>query len=123
MSKAKRYANNRTKPAAAQTLRAQWSGPLPPPSVLEGFDKVVPNGAERIFRMAEREQEHRLAYEQAELQYSRNDFRYGQVIGGMLALICVVASVLSVHLAAHPSVSIALVGIPMTALIGKILKR
>ena len=35
----------------------QTSGYLPPPSMLKGYDDVVANGAERLFRMAERASE------------------------------------------------------------------
>ncbi|WP_425271750.1 DUF2335 domain-containing protein [Pusillimonas noertemannii] len=106
-----------------QLVSAQWAGPLPPPNVLEGFSDVVENGAERVFKMAEKEQEHRISYERAELEATRRDFRRGQIIGATLALACVIASVYSVILGAHPIVSVALVGIPIMALIGKILQR
>jgi uncharacterized membrane protein len=44
------------------TLQAQqWTGPLPPPAALEQFERVIPGGAERILRMAEQEQAHRIA--------------------------------------------------------------
>lgn len=29
-------------------VSAQWQGPLPPPGALEQFDRIIPNGAERI---------------------------------------------------------------------------
>ena len=35
-------------------------GPLPPPKILKEYDKIVKDGAERIMRMAEKEQESRL---------------------------------------------------------------
>lgn len=35
------------------------SGPLPNPAYLERYDRIIPNGAERIMRMAEKEQENR----------------------------------------------------------------
>jgi len=120
--------NNQTKsthPACDETelVTAQWAGPLPPPSVLTGFNHAVENGAERVFRMAEKEQEHRIAFKLAELEGARKDFYRGQILGGVLALACVAASLYSVVIDAHPAVSIALVGIPITALIGKMLKR
>lgn len=34
-------------------------GPLPPPDILEAYDKVVPNGADRIMSLAERQSQHR----------------------------------------------------------------
>lgn len=35
------------------------SGPLPPPETLRQYDEIVPDGAERIMVMAEKEQAHR----------------------------------------------------------------
>lgn len=42
-----------------QQIEMMWSGPLPPPQVLQSFNDVVPNGAERIIAAWERETEHR----------------------------------------------------------------
>lgn len=36
-----------------------FSGPLPPPEVLRGYNDVLPGAAERIFTMAEAQAEHR----------------------------------------------------------------
>jgi uncharacterized membrane protein len=36
-----------------------FSGPLPPPSVLKGYEEVVRGSAERILVMAEKQQDHR----------------------------------------------------------------
>ena len=121
MSKQKLPENDTTK--NNPVVSSQWVGPLPPPSVLSGFNEVIENGAERIFQMAEKEQIHRISYENAELEARRKDFRLGQYIGASLAITCVLASLASVVLNAHPSVSIALVSLPIMALIGKIIKR
>jgi uncharacterized membrane protein len=42
-------------------VEAAWaySGPLPPPSMLRGYDAVIPGAAERILSLAEREATHR----------------------------------------------------------------
>lgn len=45
-----------------------YSGPLPPPSYLEGYSQLIPNGPERIMVMAEKEQAHRHSMEQNQLQ-------------------------------------------------------
>ena len=37
----------------------QFSGPLPPPDVLERYNQVVPDAANRIIAMAEQETGHR----------------------------------------------------------------
>jgi uncharacterized membrane protein len=36
-----------------------YSGPLPPPQMLEQYNRAVANGAERIMAMAEKQQDHR----------------------------------------------------------------
>lgn len=88
------------------TTRQVFSGPLPPPNVLAGYNNVVPNAAERIVAMAESEQKHRHAVEAAavnaniaaqerqiavaELQ-TKSTYRsdlLGQVLGFLVAIIC-----------------------------------
>ena len=46
-----------------QHTEISFSGPLPPPNVLEGFERVLPGAAERIFVMAEKQLDHRMALE------------------------------------------------------------
>jgi uncharacterized membrane protein len=50
---------------AARVQTEFFSGPIPPPSLLARYNDVVPNGAERILAMAERQSKHR---EQLEAQ-------------------------------------------------------
>ena len=49
------------RPAGSTLLSASWNGPLPRPGDLQGFKEVDPSFPERIMRMAEREQEARIA--------------------------------------------------------------
>jgi uncharacterized membrane protein len=42
-----------------QSMSASFSGPIPPPGLLEKYNEVVPNGAERILAMAEKQSAHR----------------------------------------------------------------
>src|ERR1700721_2948352 len=41
----------------------QYSGPLPPPDLLNQFNQVIPNGAERIMVMVEQQNKHRMGIE------------------------------------------------------------
>jgi uncharacterized membrane protein len=41
---------------------ARFSGPLPPPAILAQYNNAVPNAAERILKMAEKEQSHAHAF-------------------------------------------------------------
>lgn len=43
--------------------RGLFSGPLPPPQVLQGYEDTLPGAAERILHMAEQEQKHRHGFD------------------------------------------------------------
>ena len=47
------------------------SGPLPPPEVLAQYEVALPGAAERLFKMVERQEEHRQALERAESEADR----------------------------------------------------
>lgn len=86
----------------ASIISAHWSGPLPPPAELEKIDQIIPDGADRLLRMAEMEQTHRI-----------EDAKRGQYLGWSLASGAVVAAA-AVSLCRGPwQVSVALVGIPV----------
>lgn len=51
-----------------QHTEVSYSGPLPPPNVLDSFEKVLPGAAERIFAMAEKQLEHRMSLEKMVVQ-------------------------------------------------------
>src|SRR5882762_6785714 len=83
-------------------ISAHWSGPLPPPAELEKIDQIIPGGADRLLRMAEKEQSHRI-----------EDAKRGQYLGWSLAAGAVIAAAV-VSLCHGPwQVSVALVGIPV----------
>lgn len=101
----------------------QWQGPLPPPGALAQFNQIIPNGAERIFAMVEHEQTARIAHEAKSLDAAVIDGRVRRWQGFGLSVLCVVASVYSVYLGAHPTVSVALVGLPIAAAVKAIIGR
>jgi Predicted membrane protein (DUF2335) len=83
-------------------ISAHWSGPLPPPAELEKIDRIIPGGADRLLRMAENEQTHRI-----------EDAKRGQYLGWSLAAGAVITAAV-VSLCHGPwQVSVALVGIPV----------
>lgn len=105
-----------------QVLRAEWSGPLPPPAALEKFNQIIPGGADRILAMAEKEQTHRIEYEKTGLSATVNESKRGQWLGAFISLVAVVGSVYSAHIGAHWAVSLALVGVPVLGLVRAIIK-
>lgn len=50
---------NREPPGQLVYQSYGFSGPIPPPEIFAGYDRALPNGADRVMKMAEREQEHR----------------------------------------------------------------
>lgn len=61
-----------------------FSGPIPPPSLLARYNEVVPDGAERILAMAERQSKHRETLEAqvvaGNLQSQRSGSRYAFIL-------------------------------------------
>lgn len=68
-----------------------FSGPLPPPEVLERYNSIVPGAAERILKMAETQSLHRQELEKIAVKSGSRDSICGIVAGvivctGVLAL-------------------------------------
>ena len=64
-----------------------FSGPLPPPAMFSAYEDVLPGGADRIMKMAEKEQNYRIA------TYPINKKR-GQWLGATAVLAGISAAVL-----------------------------
>jgi len=65
---------------------AGWTGPLPPPQILEQFGHVVPDGAERIFKQFEAEAAHRRKQEDRDVRSRIRGVHIGQALAGLYAL-------------------------------------
>jgi uncharacterized membrane protein len=110
-------------PSQNQVLSQQWSGPLPPPAALDQFNQIIPNGAERIMAMVEREQEHRIQAEAEILHATIKDTARGHWIGSIIAVVSIAGAIWTAYIGAHPSVSIALVGLPLVAIVQSVLRH
>lgn len=58
-----------------------YSGPLPPPGMLEAYNKAVPNAAERILKSFEKQQEHRMQLEENMMDKNFDAAKRGQYMG------------------------------------------
>ncbi len=70
-----------------------FSGPLPPPDIMEGYNNIVPNAAERIITVFESEVKHRHDLERKQVEDENQDrirahrlIMLGQVMGFILAV-------------------------------------
>jgi uncharacterized membrane protein len=62
-------------------------GPLPAPEDLIVYNQAVPNGAERIMIMAEKQADHRRALEMIVIQADQKRAWAGLIIGGFVAVL------------------------------------
>jgi uncharacterized membrane protein len=79
---------------ASLTIQAaQFSGPLPPPALLEHYNKVHPGAADRIIRMAEEQGAHRREMEKLELKADNAIQTRGPILGFILAMTAVLGGI------------------------------
>ena len=78
---------NSGQPAVFQVSEQRFAGPVPPPAILAAYNEIVPNGAERLLAMAERNQEHRHGIENRVVDGNIRAQSRGQWFGLIVALV------------------------------------
>jgi uncharacterized membrane protein len=73
--------------AAIVQMSASFSGPIPPPGLLEKYNEVIPNGADRIMAMAERQSAHRESLEASVVAGNIANQARGTVFAFILCLV------------------------------------
>ena len=124
MATKRRFPAAQKKPSEKDTtvLAQHWSGPLPPPGALEQFNQIIPDGANRIMAMIEQEQLNRITQNNAALTSEIDDTRRGHWIGGAISIFAIAGAVFTAYIGAHPTVSIALVSLPIVAIVQSFVK-
>jgi uncharacterized membrane protein len=92
-----------------------WAGALPSPDDLAHFNTLIPNGAERIMQLTEREQSHRIALEEQIVPQNLAAQSRGQWLGFVLSIVSLGLAAATSYAGVAPIVSIALVGVPVLA--------
>lgn len=80
-----------------QEVSQQFSGPIPPPHILSGYDKVQTGFAERIIAMAEKEQVHRHGIEHQALSAGISVQKRGQIYALIVSLVILSGSMFLIH--------------------------
>jgi uncharacterized membrane protein len=65
--------------------QVQFAGPLPPPTVLAQYDEIIPNGADRLLGLAERQAAHRQYLEKTVIESDKIRSMLGLILGFILA--------------------------------------
>ena len=73
---------------------------MPPPAVLEGYNRLIPGAAERILVMAEEDAKHQREIELAALRAANNEVARGQIFGFVIGLAALGASMLALYMGA-----------------------
>jgi uncharacterized membrane protein len=69
------------------SIEKHHSGPLPPPEMLNEYNHIVPDGANRIMLMAEKQIDHRMALEKKTVESQLWQSGAGQWIGFIITII------------------------------------
>lgn len=80
----------------ARVIEQQFSGPIPPPNIIAGYENVVPGAADRIIKMAELQSAHRQRMELLEIQSEARDSLLGVIFAFMLGISCITACIIMV---------------------------
>jgi uncharacterized membrane protein len=93
-----------------------YSGILPHPDLLEKFDKIIPSGADRIMKMAEKQSAHRIALETVFVVWDILASFIGQVCGLIIGLAGIYFGYKTI-ISGHPVVGTILSGGTLTGLV------
>jgi uncharacterized membrane protein len=91
-----------------------WQGHLPPPEAIERYEALLPGAFDRLLKMAEKQQDGQIRnIEQAQL-FTRDDTRWGQVLGAVISAFAMAGAVWCVH-EKQPYVAALFLGVPVLA--------
>jgi uncharacterized membrane protein len=74
------------------TIHKTHIGPLPDIETLAGYSNLIPNGAERVMRMAEKQSEHRMKMEEKVITGQLSQSNTGQILAFLIGLAALGAS-------------------------------
>ena len=63
-----------------------FEGPLPPPAILEAYERLVPGAAERMLKMAENQSRHRQEIEKIVVRAGARDSLLGVIVAALVVL-------------------------------------
>lgn len=101
----------------AQVQASITRGPLPPPETLIRYNEAVPNGAERIMVMAEKQNDHRIGQETRVIGEDITRQRWGLGFGFIVALAGLAAAT-AISIFANPVAGVVVAALDIGSLAG-----
>jgi len=99
---------------------------MPPPSVLEGYERLVKGAAERILMMAESDAKHQQEIEFAALRAMEAEVKRGQFFGFVIGLTALGASMLALAMGSPAVAGViggtTVIGLVSVFIVGRVVK-
>jgi uncharacterized membrane protein len=92
------------------------SGPLPPPSDLAAYNEIIPQGADRIMKMAEAQTAHRIEIEKRVVLSQQGQESRGQFLGFVIAIVGMACGTY-VAISGQPWAGAAIGGAPLAGIV------
>ena len=70
-----------------------FSGPIPPPQILQQYNSIIPDAAERIIRMAEKQSDHRMDLERKVVSSNILKSYLGMIVAAVIAIFGLYAAI------------------------------
>ena len=104
---------------ALMVMRSEmYSGPIPPPEALARYEEIQSGAADRILKMAEKQQEHRMALETKAIGGQVDQSKRGQIFGFIAIFLCIGAAVFFAVVCNMTKVAATFLTVTMVTLVG-----
>jgi uncharacterized membrane protein len=94
-----------------------FSGPIPPPDLLEKYNNIIPGGADRILAMAEQQQSHRQFMERTVIEGDVRRADRGLILGFIITLLFGAGGIYLIA-TGHDLNGLAIIFVPLAGLVG-----
>jgi len=92
-----------------------FSGPIPSPDILDRYNQIIPNAAERILTMAESDAQHQRDIEMLAIKCQASENRRGQYFGVVVTALAFVTAGVALYLG-HPTAAAVIGGTTVVGL-------
>lgn len=113
----------------ARSRTESFSGPLPHPSILKGYNELVPDAAERILKAFEKQNEHREFIEKEtnkaniKLAWANTGERYAGLVLGFVIACIILCLIYILAMKGHEAIAGILASATLVAVVGLFLNK
>ena len=108
---------NVKKPISQLQMTETFSGPIPHPALLSQYGQIIPNGADRIMSMAEKQMEYRISMGNKMLDSDIRRADRGLIFGFVVAIVIIIGG-FGLIIAGFQALGISAVIAPLISLVG-----